>query len=208
MERRVVLVGIAGGSCSGKTTLAERVRTRLGATPAAILPVDAYYRDLSHLPAEARAARNFDEPAAVDHALLAAHVRELAHGAVVQRPVYDFATHCRSARVERVDPGGVVIVEGLFALAWAEVREHLSLGVFVEAGHEVCLARRTARDVRERGRTPESVEEQYAATVRPMYDLHVLPTRAHADLVVDGAAPPDVAEAALLARLAALRGAP
>jgi uridine kinase len=121
--------------------------------------------------------------------LLAAQIAALARGQAVEVPVYDFATHTRTAEARKIRPGAFVLVEGLFVLCWEEVRRSLGLRVFVDASHEICLARRVARDVRERGRTDESVREQYALTVRPMFERHVEPTRGYADLVVDGAGP-------------------
>ena len=156
------------------------------ALAAPVIGLDAYYRDLVHLPLEQRALSNFDIPDALDGELLIGHMRRLASGAAADIPVYDFTRHIRSAAVQRVEPSAFVVVEGLFTLHWEDLRRLLDVKVFVTAEHEVCLARRIERDVRERGRTPESVLQQYAATVRPMADKHVLPTRRFADMVLDG----------------------
>lgn len=180
------LIGIAGPSCAGKTEVARRVAAALGAP---LIGLDAYYRDLAHLPLEERALANFDTPEALDAALLFTHMRCLAAGAPAEIPVYDFTRHVRSAAVMRVEPSDFIVIEGLFALYWEELRELLAVKVFVAADHDVCLARRIERDVRERGRTPESVVRQYAATVRPMADKHVLPARVFAGLLLDGTAP-------------------
>jgi len=189
------LVAIAGPSCSGKTTLARALAARPGAA-ATILPLDAYYRDfsgVSHHDVEV------DVPDAIDHALLVAHLRALACGETITRPLYDYATHSRQADGETVVPGEVVIVEGLFALYWKDVRDLLSHAVFVDATREVCLARRVARDVRERGRDEASIRHQFAHKVWPNYERYVLPTRDHATLVVSGLDEAD----ALAARAAA-----
>jgi uridine kinase len=180
------LVGIAGPSCSGKTELARWLRGRTGAP---ILNLDVYYIDLSHLPLEERARRNFDEPAALDYRLILEHARALAAGSPIRAPRYDFTTHARAAGDEVVEPGGLVILEGLFTLYWPELRELLGVKLYVDAPDDLCLARRLERDVRERGRTPESVLRQFEETVRPMAHLHILPTRAYADLVLSGAEP-------------------
>ncbi len=180
------LIGIGGASCSGKTVLAREVVRRLGEDQAVVVPLDMYYADLSELDEAARARHNFDAPGAVDWPLLTGHLEELAQGHAVDGPVYDFATHTRTQASRRTTPHAVVVVEGLLALHLARVRDLFGTRVFVRARDAVCLARREDRDVRERGRTLESVRTQYAATVRPMAEQYVLPTEAYADVVVDG----------------------
>jgi len=187
----VQVIGIAGASCSGKTTLAKRLAERLPDGPATIVSLDSYYRDLSHLTPEQRAAWNFDAPEALDDGLLFQHLRALLEGAATERPVYDFSTHTRAARPERVNPARFIIIEGLFVLYWPEIRYLLGTKVFIAVRDEVCLARRIARDVRERGRTEESVRAQYAATVRPMYEEYCEPTARFADIRVSGEEPVD-----------------
>jgi uridine kinase len=177
------LVGIAGPSCSGKTQLASWLSKRTGAP---ILNLDHYYRDMAHLSMEVRTATNFDEPASLDHELIVEHICRLREGRTVSAPLYDFPKYTRAPGGEPIVPKTLVIVEGLFALYWPEVRSLLATKVFVEAPEDVCLARRLDRDVIERGRTRESVLHQFEATVRPMARLHILPTRAYADLVVSG----------------------
>ncbi len=129
---------------------------------------------------------NFDAPEALDEELIVEQVTALRNNQPVQLPTYDFATHTRTRRTEELRPSAVVIIEGLFTLHWPKLRELLGTKVFVDMDDEVCLARRQARDVRERGRTPESVVEQYAATVAPMAQRYVRPTIVHADVVVSG----------------------
>jgi len=180
------IIGVGGASCSGKTVLAEALVARL--PDAVVLPVDAYYRDQAYLPLAERAAVNFDEPAAIDHELLIEHVRQLRLARPIEQPVYDFALHTRRADTKRVYPAAFVIVEGLLALYWPELRALYDAAVFVAAPDAECLARRTARDVRDRGRTAESVRAQYEATVRPMYDKWCRGTEQYADLVLDGCA--------------------
>lgn len=180
------MIGIAGPSCSGKSEVARRLARILRAP---VLAVDHYYRDLAHLSFTERLSVNFDEPAAIDDELLVRHAGLLRTGLPVEQPVYDFRRHTRAAESETIAPGDYVIVEGLFALCWPELREHLDFGIYISADHDTCLARRIFRDVRERGRTEASIREQYERTVRPMADLHVLPTVSHADLVLAGIAP-------------------
>lgn len=179
------LVGIAGPSCSGKTQLASWLSRQTGAP---ILNLDHYYRDMAHLPMEVRVATNFDEPASLDHELIVEHICELLEGRDISAPRYDFPRYTRAPGGDWIPAKPLVIVEGLFALYWPEVRTLFGTRVFVEAPDDVCLARRLDRDVIERGRTRESVLHQYEATVRPMARLHILPTRGFADLVVDGTA--------------------
>ncbi len=177
------LVGIAGPSCAGKTELARWLAARLAAP---VLNLDHYYIDLAHLPLEERAKTNFDEPAAVDHQAILHDVAALARGEPVAAPLYDFATHARARGGERIVPSGLVVIEGLFALYWPELREHYFVKLFVDASDELCLARRLERDTRERGRTPESVLAQFEATVKPGADRFIRPTRAFAHLVLSG----------------------
>jgi uridine kinase len=189
MEQSPFLIGIAGPSGSGKTALAVALAERLGRGRCGILPLDAYYRDLSSLEPELRAVRNFDHPGALDQALLAKHVRRLARGVSVERPIYRFDTHSRDRGTVTVAPSAVLVLEGLFTLRWGEIRKRLALRVFVEAADELCRSRRIARDTRERGRTERSVGEQCERTVRPMCERYVLPTRRFAELVVRGDRP-------------------
>ncbi len=200
---RPYLIGIAGPSCSGKSELSRYLARALGAE---VLALDSYYVELAHLPLEERARRNFDLPEALDHGLLAAQLAALAEGRTIEKPVYDFARHTRAPQVEIVHPGEFLIVEGLFALYWEEIRRLMGTRVFMEASDEVCLERRLERDIRERGRTRESVLEQYRTTVRPMAEQYILPTRGFADLVISGVEPLERTSAAVLAHIRSTRG--
>ena len=183
---RPFLIGVAGPSCAGKSEISNKLASVLNAP---ILSLDSYYRQLDEPSYDERAKSNFDAPDALDSELLLTQVRSLAAGSAIQKPIYDFTCHNRSAEAEFVIPQDFLIVEGLFALYWPEIRRLYSLRVFVNVDHETCFERRLVRDVRERGRTPESVREQYAATVRPMADKYVIPTSAHADIRLDGCQP-------------------
>ncbi|MGA7258427.1 MAG: AAA family ATPase [Terracidiphilus sp.] len=178
------ILGLAGCSGSGKTTLAvELSRTLAGLH----FPLDHYYRDLSHLAPAQRPLQNFDDPDLIESPLLAAHIAALARGESIERPLYDFSTHSRvPGQTETVTPGALVLVEGIFALAYPEILPHYHLRVYLEAPDDVCFERRLQRDVVDRGRTPESVRRQYEATVRPASLRWVRPTAAHADLILDG----------------------
>jgi uridine kinase len=183
-QRRPLVIGIAGCSGSGKTTLALELARQLDAT---LFPLDLYYRDLSQFPLDSRHKCNFDHPDSLESELIVEHVRALANGETIQRPVYDFKTHSRVAGAfEAIAPAGVVVVEGILALHFAELLPLYDFSIYVNAPHTVCLARRIHRDVRERGRTAESVREQFEATAQPMADIYVLPSAARATIVVEG----------------------
>jgi len=184
-EARVV-VGIAGGSAAGKTTLARALAAALGTERVLQVQQDWYYRDLSHLEPEARETCNFDRPEALEFPLLRRHLRSLRRGKAVWRPAYDFTTHRRFAHQHLLAPRELVLLEGTLILAEPALRELLDIRVYVDAPREARLARRLTRDVAERGRPVSSCLEQHRRTVWPMHDLYVEPSRLHADLVVPG----------------------
>jgi len=186
MSGKAYLIGIAGPSGAGKSYLAHQLAEHLHAP---VLALDHYYRDLLQLRLEDRARANFDEPAALEHELLIAQVSDLQQAKSIEIPTYDFSVHARTGSIQLFQPAQFVIIEGLFTFHWPELRALLETRVYVEMTDEVCLERRRERDVRERGRTPESVVEQFRSTVAPMAERYVRPTRAHAHLVVCGAAP-------------------
>ena len=175
------LIGLSGGSCSGKTTLA-RAMLEVHGGDATLLMFDAYSHALSHLPPDARAKVNFDHPDSLDVDLFCKHLRDLAAGRGVDVPHYDFATHTRPGTSHRVEPARYVLVDGILLLALTECREALDLRVFVDAPAAVRLERRIERDVAERGRDEDGVRRQFAETVSPMHDDFVAPSEAYADL--------------------------
>jgi uridine kinase len=181
---KAVVIGVGGCSGSGKTTLARELAAQLDAT---LFPLDFYYRDLKHLSMEERNAYNFDHPESLEHELIVADVSALRDGHAIDRPVYEFSTHSRLAGVtERLEARAFVIVEGILALHYEELKALCDFTVYVDAPHEVCLMRRIHRDVRERGRTEESVREAFDTFARPMADRYVLPCRDCADVTVLG----------------------
>ncbi len=196
------ILGVAGGSGSGKSTLVQLLREGPLGHAVAVLAHDAYYLDRADMPAAVRDAVNWDHPDALDTALFLRHIDGLKAGRPADVPVYDFATHSRTPRTTRLDPRPLLILDGFLLLAIPEVRARLDLAVFVDTPPDLRLMRRILRDVSERGRTVQSVAEQYTATVRPMHELHVEPSRAHADVVVPWVFHNQRAVDALAARLA------
>ncbi len=194
------VVGIAGGSCAGKTTLARALVDALG-EEAAYLAFDEYYRDHGHLTPAERALVNYDHLDSLDHELFLAHLDDLAAGRAVEVPVYDMATHCRTSETRRLEQAPIVVADGILLFAVPGIADRLDLSVYVDAPEDLRLARRLYRDVRERGRTPESVEAQFAATVAPMHALFVEPHRDGADMVVEGEGDPGPVVREVLARL-------
>ena len=196
---RPVVLGIAGFSGSGKTTIAQKLARALDGIH---FPLDNYYRDLSHLSPEERARQNFDDPALIESPLLAKHVAALARGETIERPLYDFSTHTRIPnRAETIPPAPLLVVEGLFALLYPELLPLYHLRIYVDTSEAISFERRLARDVAERGRTPESVRRQYAATVHPAAFTWVRPSSVHADLILDGAKDPDASVEEIVAWL-------
>ena len=151
-----------------------------------MLNLDSYYADLNHLSLAERAHFNFDAPESLDSPLLIEHVRQLSRGEAIEKPIYNFKNHSRTGQTERLAARPFIIIEGLFALYWEEIRAVQATKVFVDLGEEICLARRIERDTRERGRSRESVLEQFQTTVRPMAQQYVHPTRQFADVVLTG----------------------
>lgn len=199
-----LVIGIAGGSGSGKTTLARLILERVGEDRIAYLPHDAYYKDLSDLPANQRRTINFDHPNSLDTELLARHVRQLREGQAVEMPVYDFATDTRTAETRRVEPKPVIMVEGILIFAEPSLRELFDVKVFVDTDADIRFIRRLERDLNERGRTPETVVRQYLATVRPMHLEFVEPSKRYADVIIPEGGLNAVAMEMVVARLEAL----
>jgi len=201
--RPLVAVAIAGGSSSGKTTLARAIAANLG-DACAVLDHDSYYIDQSHLPPAQRQRVNYDDPASLDNSLLIDHLRRLRLGETIDKPRYCFASHSRLPESDPVTPNAVVLVEGILVLALPELHDAFDLRVFVDAPADVRALRRVRRDVRERGRTVDMVFEQWFATVRPMHERYVEPARETADMVVSGTEPPEQAVALIQRAIAAM----
>jgi uridine kinase len=184
--KRSFVIGIAGISGSGKSSIARALATELKSE--CVVELDSYYRDLSHLPMGERELQNFDHPEALDSASLIADIAMASRGERICCPEYNFATHTRTGNGKQFEAQEFLIVEGLFTLHWPELRQTLGAKIFVDIAREMAFERRLRRDIRDRGRTPESVREQYEKNVWPMAEEFILPSRAHAELVVSGSA--------------------
>lgn len=179
-----VVMGIAGGTGSGKTTVATKIVASLPIGQAIMLQHDWYYRDLGHLPFEERTKINFDEPASLESELLISHLCALREGRAVDCPQYDFATHTRAKTVRRVEPCPIIVVEGILLFATPALRELFDLRLFVDTDDDIRLMRRIKRDILHRGRDIESIQRQYYNTVRVMHQVHVAPNKRYAHLVI------------------------
>ncbi len=203
-EKRSVIVGVAGGTGSGKTTIARAIVERLGPENVAYVPHDAYYRDLSHLPFEERTRQNFDHPDSLETTLLVEHLKQLRQGQAVEIPVYDFATHTRRPETRRVEPRPIIIVEGILVFVEPDLRDLFDIKIFVDTDADIRFIRRLVRDIQERGRTMESVIQQYLETVRLMHLEFVEPSKRYADIIIPEGGFNTVALDMVLARLRAM----
>ena len=179
-----LVIGIAGGSGSGKTTVAQEILNRVGASRIAFLQHDAYYKDLSGLPPTQKAAVNFDHPNSLETELLAQHIEMLKDGQQVEIPIYDFATHSRTKKTFNVVPRGVILVEGILIFTESLLRKVFGLKIFVDTDDDIRFIRRLERDIAERGRTRDTVVQQYLSTVRPMHLEFVEPSKRYADVII------------------------
>jgi len=187
-----IIIGVAGGTGAGKTTVAEAILQRVGRDRVAFIQHDAYYRDLSHLPPAERAQVNFDHPDSLETELLIEHLRLLTAGQPLHVPMYDFSRHCRRAETRLVEPRRVILLEGLLIFADPELRRLMDIKVYVDADPDLRFIRRLQRDIVERGRSPESVINQYLTTVRPMHLEFIEPSKRYADIIIpEGGYKPD-----------------
>jgi uridine kinase len=196
-----LVIGVAGGTGSGKTTVTTTLAGALASGESLIIEHDWYYRDRSNMVPEERQLVNYDHPDALETELLVEHLRQLRSGSTIDAPVYDFVTHTRRAEPRRLSPARAIIVEGILVLAEAELREQFDIKLFVDTDADVRVLRRMRRDLEERGRSFESVHDQYLSTVRPMYLEFVEPSKRYADLIIPEGGLNMVAMDVLLARL-------
>lgn len=198
------MIGIAGGTGSGKTTVANVILRRVGNHRIAYLPHDAYYRELKDLPLNQRAAVNFDHPDSIESELMLAHINRLKKWESVKLPVYDFSTHSRTEQTIRIDPQPVIIVEGILIFAEIKLREVFDVKLFVDTDPDLRFIRRLQRDIAERGRTMEKVIQQYLTTVRPMHLEFVEPSKRYADVIIPEGGLNEVAMEMVIARIESL----
>ena len=179
-----LIIGIAGGTGSGKTTVAKKIAQALPQASVAFLDMDGYYRNFAHLPMDERREINWDHPEAFDLDLFVSHLEQLARGEPVEKPVYDFTTHLRSSRTERITPADVIVVDGILLFVDERVRALCDVKVFVDADPDIRLVRRIQRDMSERDRPLEEILQQYLTTVRPMQQQFVEPSKRYADIIL------------------------
>lgn len=189
----MIVIGIAGGTGSGKSTVVRKIIEALPKDEVAVLPQDCYYNDNSHIPLETRLKMNYDEPASIEWSLLAKQLDELKEGRAIEMPTYDYLTCSRLKETVHVEPREVVVVEGILALTDKELRDRMDLKVFVDADADERLIRVIHRDSIERGRTPKMVIDRYQETLKPMHELHIEPTKRYADLIIPQGGNNDVA---------------
>lgn len=183
-EKPALVIGIAGGTGSGKTTVADKILNRVGEQIVSYIPHDAYYKDLSDLPHIQRTAINFDHPNSLDTNLMTEHIKKLKEGKTVELPIYDFTTHSRTSKTIPIPPNPVILVEGILIFTDPILRELFDIKIFVDTDPDIRLIRRIRRDITERGRTIESVLSQYETTVRPMHLEFVEPAKRYADVII------------------------
>lgn len=183
-KKRSIVIGVAGGTGSGKTTVANEILRRVGEGNIAYIQHDAYYRDLSHLPPEERMKVNFDHPDSLETDLMIQHVRQLLAGQPAEIPVYDFTQHVRAQSTRRVEPRPIILIEGILIFVDPALRQLMDVRIYVDTDADIRFIRRLQRDIQERGRSLESVIRQYMETVRPMHLEFVEPSKRYADIII------------------------
>ena len=197
-------IGVAGGTGSGKTTVANVILERVGKQHIAYLPHDAYYREFIGLPPDQKAAMNFDHPNSLETELMIKHIEQLKHGNSIEIPIYDFSTNSRTDRTIKVEPQPVIIVEGILLFVDKKLRDMLDVKIFVDTNPDIRFIRRLQRDINERGRTTESVIQQYLTTVRPMHLEFVEPSKRYANVIIPEGGLNEVAMEMVIARIESL----
>ncbi|MGY0837328.1 uridine kinase [Aerococcus urinaeequi] len=182
--RKPIIIGVTGGTGSGKTTVTRKIIEEFGDVSLAYIPQDAYYKDQSHLTMDERALTNYDHPLAFDNDLLSDHIRQLLDGESVQMPVYDFTQHNRAEETIRLEPKEVIIIEGILIFFDKELRDLMDIKVFVDTDDDIRIIRRIKRDMAERGRSLDSIIDMYTSVVKPMHEQFIEPTKKFADIII------------------------
>ena len=182
--RKPIIIGVTGGTGSGKTTVTRKIIEEFGDVSLAYIPQDAYYKDQSHLSMDERVLTNYDHPFAFDNDLLSEHIRQLLDGQAVQMPVYDFTQHNRAEETIRVEPKEVIIIEGILIFSDKELRDLMDIKVFVDTDDDIRIIRRIERDMAERGRSLDSIIDMYTSIVKPMHEQFIEPTKKFADIII------------------------
>ncbi|MFJ8450895.1 uridine kinase [Aerococcus viridans] len=182
--RKPIIIGVTGGTGSGKTTVTRKIIEEFGDVSLAYIPQDAYYKDQSHLTMDERVLTNYDHPFAFDNDLLSEHIRQLLDGQAVQMPVYDFTQHNRAEETIRVEPKEVIIIEGILIFSDKELRDLMDIKVFVDTDDDIRIIRRIKRDMAERGRSLDSIIDMYTSIVKPMHEQFIEPTKKFADIII------------------------
>ena len=193
MSKRPVVIGITGGSCSGKTSVTRAIYDVFRDHSVVVIEQDYYYKDQSHMTFEERLKTNYDHPLAFDTDLLIEHVNKLINREAIDKPVYDYVHHTRANEVIHVEPQDVIIIEGILVLEDERLRDLMDIKLFVDTDSDLRIIRRIQRDIKERGRTAESVIEQYVTAVRPMHNMFIEPTKRYADVIIPEGGDNDVA---------------
>ncbi len=182
--KKGILIGIAGASGSGKTLVSNTIMDKLGSEKVVMIQEDSYYKDLSDIPFDERTGKNFDHPDAFDHNLLIEHMTELLDGRAISHPIYDYKTHSRLKETRTVGPHTIIILEGILILSESRLRDLMDIKVFIDTAPDICFIRRLKRDIEERGRSVDSIINQYTETVRPMYFQFIEPAKRYADIII------------------------
>ncbi len=206
MGNKPIVFGVAGGTASGKTTVATTILEAVGASQVAYLPHDAYYRDMSYLPLSERASLNYDHPDSLETELLNDHVKQLLAGRAVPVPVYDFTEHRRTAETDLVEPSPIILIDGILIFTNRQLRKLMDIKIYVDTDADVRFIRRLQRDMNERGRSLDSVIDQYMNTVRLMHLEFVEPSKRYADVIIPFGGLNKVAMEMVVAQLMALLG--
>ncbi len=204
--KKPLLILVSGGSASGKSTVVQEILDRAGLEDVLILKHDDYYLDQTHLPLEQRYKMNYDHPSSLDNELLFKHLEKLLSGQPIEKPVYDFDLYTRSSKLEHVKPKPIIIIEGILILENEKIRGLSDINLFVELDDDTRLIRRLLRDMRERGRTLESVISQYEKTVKPMFHKYIKPTKRYADVIIPNDRKHDIAVDLIVTKIKQILG--